>query len=267
MKFILGIDAAWTSGQPSGVALIKQHEGQLQVLCVAPSYGAFIDAGRGISVNWQSQKFAGSEPNISELLQAAQSLGAVQVDLIALDIPLARSEITSRRPSDSAISKAFGGKGCSTHSPNGSRPGPISNALFNQLRDTGFALETTDSASKMEPRAIEVYPHPALLALLNRDYRIPYKVGNSGKYWKGESARQRIGRLIGEFANIHQSLSQELGILPFDLPLSENVTSFSFLKRYEDAIDALVCAWVGKQHLLGRTRPYGDQNSAIWVPE
>ena len=160
-----------------------------------------------------------------------------------------------------------GGKGCSAHSPNSTRPGPISNSLFHQLQNSGFELDTAVSVSEAGPRAIEVYPHPALLTLLGRDYRVSYKVGNSAKYWRGESVQQRIAQLIDEFAIIYHGLSQELGNLPFELPSSKDVETLSYLKRYEDALDALVCAWVGQQHLLGRTRPYGDENSVIWVPE
>jgi len=266
MRSVLGIDAAWTSTQPSGVALIQESLGRWQVLCVAPSYDSFLSTALGGSLNWDARRFDGSEPDILSLLEAARVLGATTVDIIAMDIPLARKEITTRRPSDSAISKAFGGKGCSAHSPNSTRPGPISNSLARQLKSNGFELETTVSASKTVPRAIEVYPHPALLTLLNRDYRVPYKVGNSSKYWRGESVRQRIARLIDEFTYIYNRLAEELGNFPFDLPSPSDVYNLNYLKRYEDALDALVCAWVGQQHLLGQTTAYGNHDSAIWVP-
>lgn len=96
MRSILGIDAAWTLEQPSGVALIQADSDRSRVLCVAPSYKAFVDAGRGNPVNWQSPQFRGDEPDILELLQAARSLGVNYVDLIALDIPLAHTEVQSR---------------------------------------------------------------------------------------------------------------------------------------------------------------------------
>jgi predicted RNase H-like nuclease len=43
--------------------------------------------------------------------------------------------------------------------------------------------------------------------------------------------------------------------------------SFARLKRFEDALDALVCAWVGIEHLAGRTRALGDGDAAIWSPQ
>jgi len=38
------------------------------------------------------------------------------------------------------------------------------------------------------------------------------------------------------------------------------------LKAYEDALDAIVCAWVAICALEGRAAPFGDDASAIWIP-
>ena len=37
------------------------------------------------------------------------------------------------------------------------------------------------------------------------------------------------------------------------------------LKRYEDALDALICAWVGTEYLAGRLRAHGDATAAVWA--
>ena len=267
MSTVLGIDAAWTNSQPSGVALIQEGLNGWHVLCVAPSYEAFTKASSGTPVNWRDAKFSGGTPDISDLLDAARNLASDNVDLITFDIPLAHTKIETRRPSDSAISKAFGGKGCPTHSPTSKRPGPLSDEIMRQLRALGYALETANPSIVSTRRAIEVYPRPALLVLLERDYRVPYKVSNSSKYWKGDSVRDRIDRLLTEFARICESLQNALGDLGFALPVKADIPNLSTLKRYEDALDALVCAWVGLQHLHGNTAPYGDNDSAIWVPK
>jgi predicted RNase H-like nuclease len=44
------------------------------------------------------------------------------------------------------------------------------------------------------------------------------------------------------------------------------VNSFSALKRYEDALDALICGWVGVEYLAGRAVPLGNEDAAIWCP-
>ena len=51
-----------------------------------------------------------------------------------------------------------------------------------------------------------------------------------------------------------------------ELPEPVAVKSLAALKRYEDALDALVCAWVGVEYLGGRTLPLGDGDAAIWCP-
>jgi predicted RNase H-like nuclease len=38
------------------------------------------------------------------------------------------------------------------------------------------------------------------------------------------------------------------------------------LKSYEDALDAVVCAWVGACALEGMAEPFGDACAAIWIP-
>ncbi len=38
------------------------------------------------------------------------------------------------------------------------------------------------------------------------------------------------------------------------------------MKAFEDALDAVVCAWVAICALRGCAKPYGDAASAIWIP-
>ena len=39
------------------------------------------------------------------------------------------------------------------------------------------------------------------------------------------------------------------------------------LKPVEDMLDALICAWIGIEHLENRTVGLGDSTAAIWVPD
>jgi hypothetical protein len=38
------------------------------------------------------------------------------------------------------------------------------------------------------------------------------------------------------------------------------------MKRYEDALDAILCAWVAIEFLEGNAEPLGDEQAAIWTP-
>jgi predicted RNase H-like nuclease len=137
---------------------------------------------------------------------------------------------------------------------------------MSDLKSAGYPLATnTDRMSCSGCRTIEVFPHPALLVLLRRPYRVPYKVGKSTKYWKGTDVSERKAKLLAEFAEIDKGLRGVFSHTLIEFPLSEEIT-LSQLKRYEDALDALVSAWVGTEFLSQSATPYGDETATIWVP-
>ncbi|QNJ05674.1 conserved hypothetical protein DUF429 [Synechococcus sp. MEDNS5] len=263
---VLGIDAAWTTHNPSGVALAQRAAEGWQCLALAPSYDAFLAIAAGEPLD-TSRKAQGSEPDPAALLAACQQLAGQPVDCVSVDMPLATTPITSRRAADTSIASRFGPKGCAVHSPSAERPGAIADQLRERFAELGVALHTTTTARK-GPALIECYPHVALLALLKRDYRVPYKVSRSAQYWKAEQPpiAERFRRLLGEFTAIHQALSQRISAIPLTLPQPNEVTTLSSLKPMEDMLDALICAWIGIEHLDGRTVGLGDATAAIWLP-
>lgn len=268
MRAIIGLDAAWTANEPTGVSLVEEDGATWRTVAVAPSYASFVELGQGVPVDWGCPKFPGSWPSIPEILEAARKLTTAKISVVAVDMPIATVPFDSRRAADSAISREFGGRGCAAHSPNAKRPGELGANLMAQLEVEGFPLATTAyERSRSIACAVEVYPHPALLALLARDYRVPYKVSKSGRYWKRTSVPVRIANLLAEFEAIRDALQADLGDLPLHLPRATEVSTLSELKRYEDSLDSVVCAWVGLRFLQDRALPYGDSTSAVWVPD
>jgi hypothetical protein len=69
---ILGIDAAWTNQQPSGVALMVGTNGRWRSVAVAPSYEAFLDLCGRTQVNWDARHM-GSVPDPAALVQTAST--------------------------------------------------------------------------------------------------------------------------------------------------------------------------------------------------
>ena len=264
---VLGIDAAWTAHQPSGIALVQNTATGWRCLAVAPSYKAFI--AQASNQTWDSeQKATGSRPDPAALLQASQQLAGTGVSCISVDMPLATTPITRRRAADTAISSRFGPKGCAVHSPSAERPGAIADQLRADFAALGYPLHTNGN-EQAAPALIECYPHVALLALLTRDYRVQYKVSRSGKYWKSKrpSRQQRIEWLLKEFQNIKAGLDEHINGIPEFIPKPSEVTTLASLKPVEDMIDGLICAWVGIEHLEGRTVGLGDHTAAIWIPQ
>ena len=98
-------------------------------------------------------------------------------------MPLSLQAITGRRPADNHVSRVFGARKCGTHSPSADRPGQLADELARSFATHGFALATTATVPGAPGRLLEVYPHPALLALLDARERVPYKVGRTRTYW------------------------------------------------------------------------------------
>lgn len=263
---MLGIDAAWTAHQPSGVALVQRLGECWRCLALAPSYSCFIALADGIPVDW-SGRAKGSKPDMAALLEAAERISGARVDLIAFDMPLSTEMIGGRRQADRDVSRVFGNRGCAVHSPTAERPGAIADGVRQQLEPHGYRLQV--AGDQPAPGGlIEVYPHVALLALLESQYRVPYKVSRSLQYWRVErpSVEERIARLLREFKRIRDGLSQHIDAIDLPLPQPSEVKALSALKPLEDCLDALVCAWVAIEHLQGRTQALGDTTAAIWSP-
>ena len=266
MPAILAIDAAWTNTQPSGIALVVQKSDGWHCVAVAPSYGSFLDLAEGEAVPWGADAIHGGAPDPSALLDASTAMAGQDVTLVTVDMPVSTAPIAGRRAADQAISDTFGNKGCSTHSPSDERPGEVGRTFYDGFVAEGFSLATTATEGITANQLAEVYPHPALLTLLDVDYRVPYKISKALKYWPKTAVPQRIGSLITVYGQMLAALKSRILNVDLVLPGAGAVPTLSQLKRYEDALDALVCAWVGTEYCAGHAVPYGDSTAAIWVP-
>ncbi|MBI5118762.1 DUF429 domain-containing protein [Candidatus Poribacteria bacterium] len=266
MNVVLGIDAAWTETEPSGVAVVVRNGFGWRCVAVAPSYDSFLERARGIPVDWNTPRFGGSLPCAKELLDAAECLANAPVDIVTIDMPISTKGICGRREADNQISKKFGSRGCSAHSPGLSRPGRIGERVSDEFAAEGYPVATTLEHSGVRRRLVEVYPHPALLTLLGSRYRIQYKVSKSRRYWPDYEIRERSDALLCTFDAIRMALADKLGLEDLPLPKTGSVKTLAAIKRYEDTLDALICAWVGTLYTDGKAFPYGDTTAAIWCP-
>jgi predicted RNase H-like nuclease len=267
MDAALGIDAAWGTRNPSGVALLVEEGDKWRCVAAASSYDEFCGLAKWANDLSASQSSA-SMPNLSLVAHAAEKLAAPgTIKVVAVDMPLATNKITGRREADNRVSKAFGVYLCATHSPVSERLGPLSAWTTAQFEKRGFKLRTIDPSAKSDRWLIEVYPHAALVRLLNLRERLKYKVGRSRKHWPGSSQDQRKEKLLESFHLIICGLSAEVTNLESTLSVPSKMESFATLKRFEDKLDAVICAWVGTRFLLGATEPYGDDTAAIWIPK
>lgn len=249
MRAVLGIDAAWTAHNPSGVALAVEGADGWRMAAAASSYAAF-----GVS---ESPAVA------AELVGVAEKAANCTLSLVTVDMPLSRLPITGRRISDKTISSVYGARKCATHSPSAARPGAISDRLRAEFEALGIPLLTQTVSS---PGLAEVYPHPALVELANAAQRLPYKLSRTRLYWPEASKEERRLRLFSLWGKIVDMLEEQLSGVRQNLPPVRAESSIAALKAFEDTLDAIICCWVGICILDGRASAYGDENSAIWVP-
>lgn len=265
MIYSLGIDAAWTNKQPSGVCLLKNLDGnQCELLRLGRSYTEF-ESGR---IEW-NQKVINSSTSLNEVLNACSYLDALP-DCIAVDMPIASYHIKSRRECETAISKEYGRKGASTHNPNENRPGSISVELYNCMTENGY-LWMTNGMTHASKSLIEVYPHTAIIEYLGLDYRYEYKVSKKSTYksWSSLTPSQKQDKLIRNLEYLLNQLSLRVPNIfdHFTKLSSEAQYTQAQLKGYEDAIDSVICALTGVDFMLGNVIGFGNNEGAIWVPQ
>jgi predicted RNase H-like nuclease len=186
--------------------------------------------------------------------------------LVAFDAPLIVANPSGRRPCEAQLSAVFGKYDAGTHPSNTRRP---------EFADGGRALRLskrldldTDPSSTHARRAIEVYPHPATIALFGLDRTIKYK------HKPGRSLhllRAELLRLLGHIEAL-ETADPPLWVRPSaawrsDRLAVEAATRKSALKQVEDVVDAVLCAYIAR---FAGARPadttvYGDAGTGFIV--
>jgi predicted RNase H-like nuclease len=166
--------------------------------------------------------------------------------LVAIDAPLVVRNETGRRPCDDLISRCFGAYHASTHTANLSRPAFREGVRGEQL---AHALDL-DIDPTFEPQtairsAIEVYPHPAIVALFELPRILKYKA-KSGRTLSDRSAA--FAELVLHLESLTDANPPvDVCAAPRWAELKELVlhpTAAVRLDEAEDEIDAYVCAYV-----------------------
>lgn len=275
-SLVLGIDAAWTLTKPSGIALVGvDPKGSLVLYQIARSYAEFV-SGRQIDFDrWLTAPLMDRTYEIGEILNAIEMFTGTWPDVIALDIPLSPQPIKGRRSADGEISRTYGRQWASTHTPSEKRPGPVSADLFKQLSKSGYDWMNANKHEYPHGRTrcfLETYPHPVLVEMLGLDKRLPYKVAKRRSYWPNSKPHERWKRIAVELDGLRKALASRIKGVDDIIPMACNILDVTpksrnaALKGLEDALDAVVCAFVGCEFIAGHATPFGDLKSTIWIP-
>ncbi|GAB3792258.1 DUF429 domain-containing protein [Nocardioides ungokensis] len=229
--YFVGVDLAWGQRKPTGLAVLDE-------------------SGRLVHLS-----AAGTDDEIVDALAPY-----VEGDcLVAIDAPLIVPNATGNRPAEADLNRDFARFDAGAHPANTGKPelagpgGPRGARLCSRL---GLDMNPRSGRAR---RAIEVYPHPATVALfrLGRTLKYKNKTGRSLEALRGELL-VLMGLLEG-LADADPALSVN-GPWKELVVRVEDATRKSELRVVEDQVDAVVCAYVG---LFAVRRPeltstYGD---------
>jgi predicted RNase H-like nuclease/ppGpp synthetase/RelA/SpoT-type nucleotidyltranferase len=226
--FHIGVDLAWGLKQPTGIAVLDE-------------------AGRLVHVSAVRTD------------EEVRSTLAPYVDgpcLVAFDAPLVVRNATGNRPAEAALNKDYARFDAGAHPANTGKPEldpPRGASLCAAL---GLDL---NPRSGRERRAIEVYPHPATVALFRLGRTLKYK-NKPGRDL--DQLRAELLLLVGLLEGL-QSAEPALDLSADEWPrlraAVETATRKSELRVVEDQVDAVVCAYVARfaDARPGDTTTYG----------
>ncbi|MEP7090452.1 MAG: DUF429 domain-containing protein, partial [Nocardioidaceae bacterium] len=230
MHFV-GVDLAWGEKKPTGVAVLDA-EGSLVHVSACTDDDSVV---------------------------AALTPYVAGDCLVAFDAPLVVENATGNRPGEAALNRDFARFDAGAHPANTAKPEfsvePRAARLATRL---GLDLDPVSVARR---RAIEVYPHPATVALFRLGRTLKYK-NKPGRSL--EQLREELLRLVRLLEGLQDAAPPLLlhGHAPWQVLVDrvEGAERKSDLRRVEDQVDAVVCAYVA---LFADRRPdltttYGD---------
>jgi predicted RNase H-like nuclease len=220
MTSFIGIDMAWRiDGNHSGIAVMEGDTAQVRLATVSAdviSMAAVVD-----------------------FVSAHSPPDAVA----AIDASLIVKNTTGQRPCEKSLSVRFGKYDASCHTSNLGCPHATTGMkLVKELEKSGFShnFDLAEAKQRSGKWIVEVYPHPAMVQLFRLDNIIKYKKGTPIQRRAGlEVLRQRLKDLADGSRGLVGSptLTEVL-----DRDLAE--LRGRGLKRYEDTLDAIFCAYL-----------------------
>jgi predicted RNase H-like nuclease len=212
--YFIGVDLAWGARNPTGVAVIDCQ-------------GALVHTS--------------ARRDDADVLAAVKPY--VQEDcLVAFDAPLVVTNPTGQRPAETAFNRDFRRFEAGAHPVNTGKPefanGPRAARLAATL---GLDLDPRSSAAR---RAIEVYPHSATVALFRLPRTLKYKAKPGRDLHLLKSELQLL--MDGVEGLAHAAVPLQVAGPDWAQLRRQVLTAQrkSDLRRAEDPIDAVVCAYV-----------------------
>lgn len=225
MRFI-GLDLAWSWRNPTGGAVI---------------------AGDATGGQLIATRLLHSDDEIIAFVLEQAGDGPA---LVAIDAPLSVPNQTGRRPAEVEITRAFARYHAGAHPVNRARQernGVVrGEALLERLLNQGFTHRTKVVAQVPVRQVVEVYTHPAIVAIFELERILRYKARPN------RSHEERLTEFRNYQARLRSLSSADPALVDTEELLAVDVQPLrkARLKDYEDMLDGLMCAYIG--HYLWR---------------
>lgn len=214
MKFV-GVDFGWVSGA-SGLCCLQFQKEKLEIIDIT------IETELEAVLSWLDSWVKPKESAI-----------------VAVDAPTVIPNQTGTRIPDKLSHKYFGKYHAGCYPANLNRPFAIRTVGFSKSLETrGFIHGDTITAQKPGRYQIEVFPHPAIVHLFDRDRILKYK---KGKLIEKKRELKRLRKyLVDILPQLNPALNLDLDKIP---KIANNLTGRQ-LKIVEDKLDSIICAYV-----------------------
>ncbi len=234
----VGIDLAWGDRNPSGLAVLRMDEDWVEE--VFPARLLYSD---------------------EEIVGAINEADSGETLVIAVDAPLIVPNLTGERPVERAVRQRFSRYHAGCHPANRRLLGdPPRGERLCRLLEVRLGVQVAVAPPVRERCRVvfEVYPHAAMVNLFSLPRILQYKArpGRSLAYRRQQI--QELIRLLGCLTQPTLQLPDWLHLLP---------ETGAELKRLEDRVDALFCAWLSARACLLGGEVVGDaMTGSIWLP-
>ncbi len=223
MRHYVGLDLAWGERNPTGVAVLD-------------------GGGRLVALS--------AVRTDAEIVTALAAYDGPCV--VAIDAPLVVANATGKREAERALDRDFARFEAGTHSSNTAKPWFVPEprgARVARALGLGPHLRPSPSpslgpATPTQGLAIEVYPHAATVALFGLPRTLKYK-NKSGRTLDSMRAELlELVRLLGTLRTAAPPLDLDTQAWHELVAAIAAATRKSELRRTEDQVDAVVCAYV-----------------------
>ena len=213
--YFVGLDLAWGERNPTGVAVVDDNGDLVQVS--AQTDDATI--------------LAAIRPYVTDAC------------VVGIDAPLIVTNPKGNRPCEAALNKDFAKFQAGAHPSNTSKP-EFANGTRGGRLAAALDLDL-DPHSSRPRRALEVYPHAAAISLFRLGRTLKYKDKKGRKFEKMQSELLRLMTLLEGLKDAEAPLRVTQHDDWRQLRRSvETATRKSELRKAEDQVDAVLCAYV-----------------------